>query len=333
MQEKIEKTRKLAEVLGDPTLVQELWGNAKLRNTIDGNLGGREIAAYELTKLLGVEGLIPPTREYGHQVGFGDKGYNTGPAQLSAQDFGERMLGHDEVVSPGKLPGVNDAGNIETARLGLRKMFDKAKNGTDFVLFDFIAGQTDRIAGNFFVGKSKHGDYQMISTDNGLSFPDHRGDIIHPDSQNNFELWHDYFNSSGRDRPIDQKFMEGILDFNSKNFHEMAGGHGISEGARNGVVDRVKMIQDVIKEKYVTAMENHPPEKYNSVEERNAAIRKDILVTGNDIANMFKNTVMNPIDKFGKVRYTPTVLQDTGWVRPDHWEKQLNWIIEKDNKR
>jgi len=106
--------------------------------------------------------------------------------------------------------------------------------------------------------------------------------------------------------------MEGVLDFNSKNFHEMASGHGISEGARNGVVDRITMVQNVIKNKYAEAMDKHPMENYNSVEERRAAIKKDIMITGNDISKMFRETVMNPIDKFGKLKYTPTLLEPAG---------------------
>jgi hypothetical protein len=163
-------------------LREVVGGNENVRDTIQGNFAGRELAAYDLSKLLGVEGLIPPTREWGHQLGYGEGGYYSGSAQMGAHDFGKKVLGYESVSSPHGVDEIKNAKNEEEARLGLRSMFDKAKNGTDMVLFDFISGQTDRNTGNFFVAKGrKNGEYNFMGTDNGLSFPDHRGDIVHPD--------------------------------------------------------------------------------------------------------------------------------------------------------
>jgi hypothetical protein len=177
----------MGELLGDSHLADNV-GKGLIRLTVDGNMGGRELAAYDLSKLLGVEGLIPPSKEYKQQSFTGEDKYS-GPSQMSAHDFGIRILGHDEVMSPGSTPEVKSRGNnLIEARYGVRDMLGKADNATDFVAFDFISGQLDRLPGNFFVAKNKSGRYNLIATDNGLSFPDHRGDILHPDSHNNFEL-------------------------------------------------------------------------------------------------------------------------------------------------
>lgn len=70
--------------------------NGVIRDTIKDNFGGREVASYELSKLLGVEGLVPPTKEFNNHVEGGE--YH-GPAQMSVYDFGTKILGHEKVKS------------------------------------------------------------------------------------------------------------------------------------------------------------------------------------------------------------------------------------------
>jgi len=97
--------------------------------------------------------------------------------------------------------------------------------------------------------------------------------------------------------------MEGVLGFNEGHFNEMASGHGISEGSKKGTINRIKMVQDHIKNKYVDAMEKHPMKNYNSVEERNSAIKNEISFTGHDLEQIFNEKIMNSVDKLGKIKY------------------------------
>lgn len=53
----------------DSEVLQRMLGvSPTLRDTITGNYGGREILGYETSKLLGVEGLVPPTMKWEHQM-------------------------------------------------------------------------------------------------------------------------------------------------------------------------------------------------------------------------------------------------------------------------
>ena len=105
--------------------------------------------------------------------------------------------------------------------------------------------------------------------------------------------------------------MEGVLEFNEGHFNEMASGHGISENARKGAIDRVKMIQNHIKNKYVDAMEKHPMANYNSVEERNSAIKNELSFTGHDLEKIFNEKIINPVDNFGKIKYLQAEMGST----------------------
>jgi len=75
---------------------------------VPNNLDGREIATYEMSKLLGAEGLVPPTQRFEHQMGFGEDGLYSGSAQMSVHDFGKNHLRHSEVVDvPSLLEKTN----------------------------------------------------------------------------------------------------------------------------------------------------------------------------------------------------------------------------------
>lgn len=156
-----------------------------IRDTISGNFSGREIASYQLSKMLGAETLVPPTTMFGHQMHPGEKGWYEGSVQMSAHDFANKILGHKSVKTPVEV----------REKMDTPTMMEKTKNASDLILFDFIQGNTDRHGGNFFLSKHADGEFTAIAIDNGLAFPEHRGDIIHPDSVNTLGLMKQYFKS------------------------------------------------------------------------------------------------------------------------------------------
>ena len=144
--------------------------NEPVRDTIQGDFWKREIVTYEDSKLLGVEGLVTPTKKWQQQMSFGSEGMYYGSAQLSVHDFA-KILGYEKV---GTLPKER---KLET----LRNIINKIDNISDLVTFDFITGQTDRHPGNLWLAQSRNKRYNAIVNDNGLSQPEHEGDMIHPD--------------------------------------------------------------------------------------------------------------------------------------------------------
>lgn len=155
-------------------LFRELNKNGVIRDTIKDNFAGREIANYELSKLVGVEGLVPPTKQFDSHV---EGGEFHGSAQMSVYDFGKKILGHDQVKTVPEMM-YKENGEIKEK---IKWILNKSDNASDMVVFDFIAGNTDRHSGNYFVSKKSNGEYHLIASDNGLSFPEHKGDILHVD--------------------------------------------------------------------------------------------------------------------------------------------------------
>lgn len=287
-----------------------------IRDTISGNYSGREIAAYNLSKMVGAETLVPPTMDYGHQMYSGEKGYYEGSAQMSAYDFANRILGHSKVKSPIEIRGNN--------KVSTSMILNKTKNSSDLMLFDFIQGNTDRHGGNYFLSTTRDGEYNAIAIDNGLSFPEHRGDIIHPDQQNTIDFMRQYFRSGSGDKPIADSFMEGILNFDVDAFHSMAEKQNISEQARNGVIERVKMIQNQIKKKYINAVNESHSQEFDTVEQRRDWLKERVKFSGNDLSNVIKDNFMSEFDANGEEKYAGAFGE---WYDPSDQIKELKEAV------
>lgn len=306
--------------LQNSELAQKLLGvNPTLRDFIPDNYGGREVASYETAKMLGVEDLVPPTMNQEHQIGAGSAGLWDGPAQMSAQDYGQKILGYDNMqLAP------------ELDQDGLRKIFDEAKNGTDMVAYDFAIGNTDRNPGNFFSGTDQRGDKKLMAIDNGLSHPEHAGDIITPDWQPTLNTQHEYFKSEGAKRKISSNMVEGIMRFDEGQYHTMAKSNGIPEKARQGTVDRVKMMRDKISEKYVEAIDKFGDREWGSMEERRAVLKSEAALTGEDLAKIIETEMVDKGQRSnGEKKYTKETF-GSGFQSERDWKDQIRYGIGKE---
>lgn len=130
---------------------------------ITDNFAGREVLAYELSKMLGAEDLMPPTKLWKPDFeGSGKKRETEGSMQMSIYNFGKKM----------GLKNVETAFVKANSEDGYKKQMDKIENAGDLVAFDFIINNTDRHGFNFYVGEKENGNLQAIAYDHGSAFPE-----------------------------------------------------------------------------------------------------------------------------------------------------------------
>ena len=119
-----------------------------------GWLSTREDLAYKISNRLGLK-HIPPTAT---RKVKGKNGVVISDIYTHYKDKYEKIINIEEAI------GL-DKDNLQ----GLIK---KDERIGDKAVFDYIIGNTDRHIGNFLVGRTKDGKYEMIGFDQGLSFPD-----------------------------------------------------------------------------------------------------------------------------------------------------------------
>lgn len=259
---------------------------------IKDNQSGREGLAYEMSKIFGVEGLVPPTRVWSPEIteqGMGSKhGKNTrGSLMMSAQEFGEKHL---------ELADVGQAFIATGGDRGLKKTYEDIKNIGDMVTFDFIIGNVDRHSLNFFIGKDHEG-YKAIGIDHGFTFPEHAPDVMGKayDWNNTIEHWRDLMKTGASSVPISTEFQAAILEFDAENFSKMAKEFGISDTARDGVLHRLDSVKEHTFQKYSDLQQTWQPEDFNSMEEYKGFLRQKLKITPYDIAQIAEkkyNTVI-----------------------------------------
>ena len=116
----------------------------------------------------------------------------------------------------------------------------------DKVTFDQIIGNTDRHEGNYLIGKTKNGEYEMIAFDQGLSFPDDNKKMLEKDfkkqrefmkiTDNKLKISNDFGNRLIRQRES--------LDFDDF-VNELENRVGTNE--KNAFIERVDNLVNKIK--------------------------------------------------------------------------------------
>lgn len=254
-----------------------------LRPQINGNYHGREALAYEMSKLLGTDGLVPPTAVYHPKIEPKEQDSRItedtiGSAQLSAYTHGEKY--HE-------LKDVQEAFNInETSKYD--DLLGSVDNMPDVMAFDFIIGNTDRHGLNFFVGEKKDGGMQAIAIDHGLSFPDADADKIGKEYgwTNTINTWKGIVRSDIGSNSIGDKFQEGILKFDNESFISLAKKHGMSDNAIGGVITRVNAIKEHTAQKYIDLKKQWSMEDFQSESEYEGFMKQRSKITPYDIAQI-----------------------------------------------
>lgn len=250
---------------------------------INDNFSGREAMAYEMSKLFGVEGLVPPTRVWSpnitdQQMGSKHTGDTRGSLMMSAGEFGEKHL---------ELSSVSQAFIAAKGEKGLNDLYENTKNLPDMVAFDFIIGNVDRHALNFFVGKD-HDGYRAIGIDQGFSFPEHAPDKMGNayDWHNTTETWKKIMKTGAASNPIDTRFQAAIMEFDSNKFSDLCKAHGISDAAKDGVLHRLQSVKEHTIQKYTDLQHAQQPEDFSNMEEYKGFMRKKLKITPYDIAQI-----------------------------------------------
>lgn len=257
---------------------------------------------------MGVEGLVPPTRRFSQMMG---KDEWNGSAQMSAQQFARNVLS--------KFDTKTTIEHMAISGEGLNTMFEKSKNSTDLVMFDFITGNTDRHMKNIMISTDGGDDYSFIAIDHNLSFAEHRGDIIHPEWENTTQMWMNYYNSDAKNQPMSNKMLSKVLEFDEGSFRACADKHGIGKEGQDGMMTRISMIKEHMKQKYETLSKKY--EKY-SPEEREKRIKAELTFDGHDFENVVRSNIMTEIDANGEDKYGGKNLCE--WYSKEDWFKELN---------
>lgn len=152
----------------------------------------REELSYKISKELGLD-IIPHTKTVKDERG------RDGVIQRSAHE-------HEQSKSPNTK--IELLKHTETSWKSILDTLDKG-NGMDVVLFDFITGNADRNASNFYIRKDNN---HIIGIDNGLSFPVQKHDALSSDAYKTSKiLWKAAFSSP--DAKISNEFMTKLKDF------------------------------------------------------------------------------------------------------------------------
>ena len=145
-----------------------------LRRDISGDYASREVAAYEVAKIVGMDDLVPvtikrmmpshPARKGRGPVKEGEPGYSAKWGKLNEQTIPDTPAGPESDGSCQEFcEGAKNAADVPD-----RIAFDGEKDATRAAVFDFIMGNTDRHGANWMVDAS--GKLRLI--DNGLSLPE-----------------------------------------------------------------------------------------------------------------------------------------------------------------
>lgn len=189
-----------------------------------------EVMGYELTKQLGIEGIIPPTKMQSPEINEGGGVVspsikNTGSTQLSTRQYGKKM-------------GMTD---IKAASLNMDEAIygDSNNNIQDLVAYDYIISNTDRHTGNFHVGKSASGGYQSIGIDHGFAFGERDSFYYDGGSLDHYGT---------KKRELSSAFQTAIKNFDVMEFTHTANTVGLSLGSQDGVIRRVKALNGWFEE-------------------------------------------------------------------------------------
>ena len=193
-----------------------------LRNGIKNDrLYEREVLAYNISDALGLD-IIPPTKVSKDQHG------GVGSIQLSAHKF----AGKTKLV----------AGKDITWKHILKCIDDG--NGMDLAVLDYITGNTDRNASNYFIDPKKN---RFIGIDNGLSFPMHNMGSVSSDYYKTMEaIWKPLFTS--KKARMSDELMGSLLNIDAvKKVEKLIDDSNLDIIQKIGAKGRMRRIQDQIK--------------------------------------------------------------------------------------
>ncbi len=114
------------------------------------------------------------------------------------------------------------------------------------MVFDFIIGNTDRHAGNYYVGK-KGNKAHVLMIDHGLAFPN-KAEVFYGDWFNTIGNWERGLENKGS-KPISAKFQDGIMRFDNDKFRETAAKAGLDSRSAEATITRVSQLKEYIQRK------------------------------------------------------------------------------------
>lgn len=258
----------------------------------------REILRYELTKLFGIEGMIPPTRKFDPLFSNMDErdtriGRGWGSIQVEAETFASKGLGLSDV----KLG--NDY--HYDANYNFESVFNKTENFPDVAYSDYLFGDGDRHGANYFIGKlSKKSEdepdkYMMVCHDNGNCLKedlDHREVYLISDFE---EYVKDRKWGLADHRPISKKFYDKILSVDPEEIDQIAESNNvwdmrddIPSEPRNGLWYRINALRDYTKKKMSSLAKDHPQSGFESKEQWLTFLRDQSKLTVSDLGTILR---------------------------------------------
>lgn len=238
-----------------------------LRKTIPDKYYIREALSYEVTKIFGLNGLIPPT------VIYEPLNFSIGSLQQSAYFFGDHFL------------GLNNIHAAFTEGEKYKETISQLVNVSDMVVYDFIIGNLDRNGFNYFVG-DKGNNKMVIAIDNGLTFPEDQ--FYYEDWFGTIKYFVLVLRSDVGSKPINKSFNTKILEYKTDAFKFLSNKFGISKKAEDGVLYRWELLKKRSIQKYNEIHTNWQPEDFSNMEEYRDFLSNRVRLTPYDIAIIFE---------------------------------------------
>lgn len=245
----------------------------------------REVFAYEATKLFGLEGLIPPTKQFSPKIykserTAGDE-FNklAGSVQMEAEKFGAEF--HELTnIRLGEHYIMDTFSNSES-------LFEQVDNFPDLLYFDYLMGNFDRHSGNYFIGESKDGGLKALAIDNGYMCVDDHD----PKKTYITAAFENYISTIDNDnRTISNNFYEKLSTMTAKELIDIGESLNVfskKSKAKEGIETRLKYIQDQVKHNMHETAKNNPQNKMPK-EKWMESLRKNSSLSVNDFGIIFK---------------------------------------------
>jgi hypothetical protein len=217
----------------------------------DDRITERELCAYELNKnALGNIINIPETR----WANVNHPAWDEQQGKRVSKNFGEGIIQKDAHELFKGRATTFDEFNMQASYTDkqtpiYREAISSAltNGGMDLACFDYIIGNTDRHASNFFIGGSDETGYKMAGIDHGLSFPNETKFNKTDFAQSFNGLWK-LANTVGANIECSPQFKEHMLnDATKSNFQTVLDKSALNDNERRGVMERLDHIQKHIK--------------------------------------------------------------------------------------
>lgn len=80
--------------------------------------------------------------------------------------------------------------------------------------------------------------------------------------------------------------MIGILEFKEGDFDKLRKAYELPDEAANGVVKRIKALQEHVKEKFAKAQQTWKPEEFDNMDAYKAYMKKQGTLTAYDVSEV-----------------------------------------------